>query len=302
MTSLNPCFTVGFQLGETLKRASRARPRQRGSARGRAARAGRHHRPRAAALGLPAPALRRHEPARDDRHGDRLPAEAADRRRADDGARRHHPGADPRPAAAPAAGDRHGPRAHHPRHGRGGRDGRARRRPVCRPAGRAGGDVRACSPTRTTPTRRRCWPPCPSAPTGARAAVHPRRRARPVRPAGGLPVLAALRLRRRALPHGAAPPAPRRNSGGRCATTRSSRAGPRTGSRRHERASRPPAPSSWRGATSRATTPPGAACSRRPRTVKALAGVSFDLEAGQDAGRGRRIGLAASRRWPAWSR
>ena len=39
----------------------------------------------------------------DDRHGARLRARAADRRRADHGARRHHPGADPRPAARPAA-------------------------------------------------------------------------------------------------------------------------------------------------------------------------------------------------------
>ena len=41
---------------------------------------------------LSAPVLRRHAPARDDRDGARLPAEAADRRRADDRARRHDPG------------------------------------------------------------------------------------------------------------------------------------------------------------------------------------------------------------------
>ena len=55
---------------------------------------------RAARRRLSAPVLRRHAPARDDRHGAVLQPEAADRRRADHGARRHHPGADPRAAAA----------------------------------------------------------------------------------------------------------------------------------------------------------------------------------------------------------
>ncbi len=45
---------------------------------------------------ISAPALRRHAPARDDRHRPRLQSEAHHRRRADHGARRHHPGADPR--------------------------------------------------------------------------------------------------------------------------------------------------------------------------------------------------------------
>ena len=48
---------------------------------------------------LSAQALRRHAPARDDRHGARLRSRTADRRRADHRARRHHPGADPRPDA-----------------------------------------------------------------------------------------------------------------------------------------------------------------------------------------------------------
>ena len=47
---------------------------------------------------LPAPALRRDAPARHDRDGAGLRARAADRRRADHRARRHDPGADPRPA------------------------------------------------------------------------------------------------------------------------------------------------------------------------------------------------------------
>ena len=51
--------------------------------------------PERRAHGISAPALRRHAPARDDRDGAGVPAGAADRRRADHGARRHDPGADP---------------------------------------------------------------------------------------------------------------------------------------------------------------------------------------------------------------
>ena len=55
----------------------------------------RRHQPQAR-HGLPAPALRRHAPARHDRHGAGLQPQARHRRRADDGARRHGAGADPR--------------------------------------------------------------------------------------------------------------------------------------------------------------------------------------------------------------
>ena len=70
----------------------------------RGARARRHAASRRAARLLPAPALRRPAPARDDRHGAGLLAEAADRGRADDRARRDDPGADPRPASTRCAG------------------------------------------------------------------------------------------------------------------------------------------------------------------------------------------------------
>ena len=67
---------------------------------------------------------RRHAPARDDRHGALVPAQPADRRRADHGARRDHRGPDPRADARPAGGDGHGDHVHHPQPGRDRRDGR----------------------------------------------------------------------------------------------------------------------------------------------------------------------------------
>jgi len=59
MTSLNPAYTVGSQMTEVLRRQPRRRsagPR-------------RHHCPRPAVGAVPAPALGRPAPARDDRHG-----------------------------------------------------------------------------------------------------------------------------------------------------------------------------------------------------------------------------------------
>jgi microcin C transport system ATP-binding protein len=100
MTSLNPLHTIEQQVGEILRfctwgstRPLRARTlellrkvgiRDAGEASRRLS---------ASAVGWPAP-------ARDDRHGARQRARTADRRRADDGARRHHPGADPDAAQA----------------------------------------------------------------------------------------------------------------------------------------------------------------------------------------------------------
>ncbi len=167
-TSLNPCFTIGFQLTETLRLhegMDRKAARRRAD---RAARAGRHsRRPESRLSRLPAPALRRHEPARDDRHGDRLQPEAPHRRRADHGARRDHPGADPRPAADAAEGARHGARPDHPQHGRRRRDGAARHGDVCRPDHGGAQRPPTSSPRRSIPIRRRSWRPCRSAATAA---------------------------------------------------------------------------------------------------------------------------------------
>ena len=75
----------------------------------------------------PAPVLRRHAAARDDRDGAGQRPAAADRRRADHRARRDRAGADPRPAAGPAARVQLRGHHHHPRPRRHRRDGRRRR-------------------------------------------------------------------------------------------------------------------------------------------------------------------------------
>ena len=72
MTSLNPTFPVGDQVGEVIRlhaKLSRAAAR---AAVGRHVQAGRHPGGREAHRRLPPPDERRHAPARDDRHGARL--------------------------------------------------------------------------------------------------------------------------------------------------------------------------------------------------------------------------------------
>ena len=95
IASLNPCFTVGFQIGEVLKTHLNLHGRQ---ARNRTIEL-------FEAVGIPDPEKRPQQlppsdvrwpvPASDDCHGDCLRAEAAHCRRADDGARRDHPETDP---------------------------------------------------------------------------------------------------------------------------------------------------------------------------------------------------------------
>ena len=79
MTSLNPCFTVGFQLTEGIKVHEGGTRAERRSARDRASGHGRNPFARTAPRRLSAPALGRHEPARHDRHGDRLQPTPPDR-------------------------------------------------------------------------------------------------------------------------------------------------------------------------------------------------------------------------------
>ena len=95
MSSLNPVFNVGQQLTEPLmKHLGLSAPPGAGARRGVAGR-GRHPRTEAPAGELPARDERRPAAARDDRDGAVVRAAAADRRRADHGAGRHHPAPDP---------------------------------------------------------------------------------------------------------------------------------------------------------------------------------------------------------------
>ena len=102
MTSLNPVLSVGYQLTEPLRVHLGMKRRRRAAPGGRAAGSGRHSRRGEPPRRLPAPVLGRDAPAGDDRHRARLQPQGADRGRADHRARRHHPGADPRPREAAA--------------------------------------------------------------------------------------------------------------------------------------------------------------------------------------------------------
>ena len=205
----------------------RGRPDRRGSAAapegrpegghgpgGRDDAARRHSLAGAARPGLSPPAVRRHAPAGDDRDGAELQPEAADRRRADDGARRDRAGADPRADEGAARAARDGDPADHARPRRRGGDGR-----------RGGGDVRRPD-RRARPGRRDLRQPAAPVHRGAarldpaaRDAVlataegDPRRRPEPARVAGSLPLRAALRLRLRQV-HGGRPAAPARAAAG----------------------------------------------------------------------------------------
>jgi hypothetical protein len=108
-TSLNPVLTVGQQIGEVLERhlAVAGAAEATRSAWSTAA-PGRHRRSGAPPRRIPLPAFRRHEAAGDDRHRAGRRAGTADRRRADDRARRDGSGADSRPAGEPAGRARHG--------------------------------------------------------------------------------------------------------------------------------------------------------------------------------------------------
>ena len=150
--SLHPCFTAGEQISEVYEIHRNSR---RAAGLDKAVEMLRTvgiPDAEAARQVVPAPALGRSGAAGDDRHGPRRRARAAHRRRADHGARRHDPGADPRPDARPAGRARHQRRADHPRPRRRRRDGPPRRRDVRRPDRRGGagrGAVRRPQASRT---------------------------------------------------------------------------------------------------------------------------------------------------------
>ncbi len=148
MTSLNPVHTVGDQIAEAIGFHETLTPEGRARAGGRAARSRRHPGAAQAPVDLSAPALRRHAPARHDRHGAGLRPQGADRRRADHRARRHRAGADPRAAEGSAEQDRHGDDLHHPQSRRRRRDRRPGHGDVCEPHRRAGRRRRPSSSSR----------------------------------------------------------------------------------------------------------------------------------------------------------
>ena len=163
MTSLNPVLTIGFQIAEALilhRRPSRAEAEAETV---RLLEKVRIPDAKAALQRLPAPLLGRHAPARDDRDGARLPAEAPHRRRADDRARRDDPGADPRAHQEPAGRGGHVRPLHHPRHGRRRRDRRPHGRDVSTARRSRAGRRRTSSPAPQHPyTRALLSPPCRS--------------------------------------------------------------------------------------------------------------------------------------------
>ena len=77
LTSLNPCFTIGFQIMEMLAVHEGGTKGRAPAPHHRTARPGRHSCTGEAALVVSAPDVGGHEPAGHDRHGDRMQSEAA---------------------------------------------------------------------------------------------------------------------------------------------------------------------------------------------------------------------------------
>ena len=243
MTSLNPVHSIGKQLVEAVllhkdvsKKEARARAVE-------ALAGGRHPARRAAHRRLPAPVLGRHAAARDDRDGDDQRSRAPDRRRADDGARRDHAGADPQADEQAAGGPRDGDPHHHARPRRRRRDRRRRRRHV-RGEDRGGGDGRldlqpAAPPLHVGPARLAA-----AARHGRRApCADSRAAAVAAQPARRLPLQPPLPLRDGRVPAEAARAARR--------VTGDPGHGRRASSTRRRRTARPPA--CWRSTMARAS-------------------------------------------------
>ena len=173
----------------------RARPRARAArARPSAGRGG-------ATRAVPPPALGRHAPARDDRDRAGGVAEAADRRRGHDRARRDDPGADHGAPARPAAAARDGADHDQPRPRAGGELRRRGGRDVRGAGGRAGADPDAVRPRPDAVHARAAGrDPAPR----ERVARPTRRRARSAAEPGAartrVPVHAALPERHRSVP------------------------------------------------------------------------------------------------------
>ena len=251
----------------------------------RGARPGRDAAGQGADRGVPAPVLRRHAAARDDRDGAGLRAEAAHRRRADHRAGRDDPEADPGADRRPAAAAGH---VGHPGHPRPGRDRRPRRPGGGHVRGQDRRDHRHRHAVRqpAAPLHRGAVPGAAGQGRGDQGAavLDPGRAAGPDQPAGGLPVRAALPVRHRPLPGGGAA-AGRRDAGAPVRVLLPGRrpARAQAGPRRR--------PSTWRRRSAEAPSPrPARRCCQRRAPGQGLPGDqgSRAAAAGRLGQRGRR--------------
>ena len=153
MTALNPVFTIGDQIAETLVVHGRASRREAIDQAAELLDAVRIPDARIARQGLPASAVGRDAAARADRDGAGVPPLARHRGRTDDGARCDHPGADSRPAARDEGRVQPVAAAHHPRPWRHRRNGRPRRGDVRGPHRRGRTGARRSSASRRIRTR-----------------------------------------------------------------------------------------------------------------------------------------------------
>ena len=197
-SSLNPTKTIGKQVAEPVRLhrgASRAQARDRAI---EVLELVGLPQPLERLERLPASALRGPAPARDDRDRAGLRTARADRRRADHGARRDDPGADPRAARRPQGPPRHGDAAGHPRHGRRRRARRPDQRDVRRADRRDGADRGAlCGDAPPLHPGAARLDPADDAGQHQGAGNDARPAARPHPPADRLPLRAALPPRER---------------------------------------------------------------------------------------------------------
>ena len=155
---------------------------------GRVAPEGRHARSRTAGAGVPPPVERRDAAAGDDRDGARPRAGAPHRRRADHGARRDDPGADPLAAAGAAGAGEDGGSPHHPRPRRGARLRGPDRDHVPRPHRGDRADAGPLRRPRASVHAGAAGVAAGEADRGKAAGVDPRDGSRPVQRSAGVPV------------------------------------------------------------------------------------------------------------------